>query len=339
MEIIDPQLFSTQLRLRYVDEEMAGITRVGRGRGFSFHAPDGTLLQGRDRERCVALAVPPAWQKVWICADADGHLQARGLDEAQRRQYRYHDRWTEGRRMANFDRLADIGPRLAGLRRRLDMLLTDESDPVRRATAAMIRLVDSGTARIGGSRSAREFKHYGVSTLRPEHVEVDGDNVTLLYPGKSGVQRHVEVTDPLLADVLARLEASSTGLFVVDNGQGPQRLAASDANALLAELSGGHLTCKDFRTWGGSSVALEAKVGGADDIRAVDAAAEALGNTRAVARSSYVHPGVLDADVAELTDVWSRSRSSKRYDRREQALLKLLDGRPSLLSQWLQDGD
>lgn len=134
-------------------------------------------------------------------------------------------------------------------------------------------------------------------------------------------------------------EASSTGLFVVDNGQGPQRLAASDANALLAELSGGHLTCKDFRTWGGSSVALEAKVGGADDIRAVDAAAEALGNTRAVARSSYVHPGVLDADVAELTDVWSRSRSSKRYDRREQALLKFPDGRPALLSQWLQDGD
>lgn len=133
MEITDPQLFSKQLRLRYVDEDTPGITRVGRGRGFSFHAPDGVLLQGADRQRCVALAVPPAWQEVWICPDADGHLQARGLDEAQRRQYRYHDRWTEGRRLANFDRLADIGPRLARVRRRLDTLLTDRTDPVRRA--------------------------------------------------------------------------------------------------------------------------------------------------------------------------------------------------------------
>lgn len=202
----------------------------------------------------------------------------------------------------------------------------------------MIRLVDSGTARIGGSRSAREFKHYGVSTLRPEHVDLDGDLVTLLYPGKSGVQRHVEVEDPLLADVLTQLEASSTQLFEVDNGIGPQRLMASDANALLAELSGGPLTCKDFRTWGGSAVALEARVAGADDIRAVDAAANVLGNTRAVACSSYVHPGVLVADVEELQDVWDRSRASKCYDRREQALLKFLDGRPFLLTRWLDEG-
>lgn len=338
MEIGDAELFSAQLRLRYVEEEMPGITRIARGRGFSFHGPDGRLLFGRERERCLKLAVPPAWREVWICPDADGHLQARGLDEAERRQYRYHDRWTEGRRLANFDRLARIGPRLGRLRRRLDVLLTDETDPVRRATAAMIRLVDAGTARIGGIRSAREFRHHGVSTLRNEHVDVDGDHITLLYPGKSGVERHVEVVDPLLADVLAQIEAASGHLFEVQGADGPQRLHASDANRLLAELSGGRLTCKDFRTWGGSAVALEARMEGADAVQAVDAAADALGNTRAVARSSYVHPDVIDADPAELGDVWRRSRSSRRYDRREQALAKFLAGRPPLLERWLDTG-
>jgi DNA topoisomerase-1 len=334
---VDPEPFSATLGLSYVTEDVAGIRRVRRGRGWSFHGPDGRLVDPAERDRCIALAVPPAWQEVWICPNPLGHLQASGVDEARRRQYRYHDLWTEGRRLANFDRLADIGARLDRLRRDLDRLLADDADPVRRATAAMVRLVDAGMARIGGARSARELGHHGVSTLQSDHVAIDGDHITLAYLGKSGVERRVEVEDPLVADVLAELEAGGDRLFDIRDGAATYALTAADANELLAELTGGTMTCKDFRTWGGSSVALAARIAGADEVAAVDAAAERLGNTRAVARSSYVHPDVLTLPVEELRDVWRRSRSSIRFDRRERALARLLADRPSLLGRWLEE--
>lgn len=335
MTAIDPESFSQALGLDHVSFEQPGVRRVRRGTGWSFVDPDGQLLQGEARERCLALAVPPAWQGVWICPDDRGHLQASGLDDAGRRQYRYHDRWTQGRRLANFDRLSGIAPRLAPLRRQLDGLLEDSTDPVRRATAAMVRLVDGGMARIGGTRSARELGHHGVSTLHAEHIAVDGDHITLLYPGKSGVEREVELDDPLVADVLADLELASDRLFEIHENGTTIRLSAADANELLAELTAGTMTCKDFRTWGGSSVALAARLEGADAVAAVDAAAERLGNTRAVARSSYVHPDVLEVGPDQLEEVWRRSRSSIRFDRRERALVKLLEDRPALLDRWL----
>ena len=335
MATSDPERFSLDLDLEYVTDDLPGIRRVRRGAGWSFHAADGALLAGDERERCLALAIPPAWEDVWICPSARGHLQASGLDDAGRRQYRYHDRWTQGRRLANFDRLSGMAPRLAPLRRRLDRMLEDTDDPVRRATAAMVRLVDGGMARIGGTRSARELGHHGVSTLQAEHLAVDGDHIELVYPGKSGVERHVELEDPLVADVLADLELGSDRLFEIRHDGAIVRLTAADANELLAELTAGTMTCKDFRTWGGSSVALAARLDGADDVAAVDAAAARLGNTRAVARSSYVHPDVLEAPMEEVAEVWGRSRSSIRFDRRERALAKLLEARPTLLSRWL----
>ncbi len=331
----ETETFCTRLRLAYVNADTPGIRRVRRGRGFSFHAPDDRLLSGEERDRCVALVIPPAWQQVWICVDVDGHLQASGTDAAGRQQYRYHERWTEGRRLANFDRLRAFPGRLAVLRRDLDRLLEDPTDPTRRASAAMVRMVDAGLARIGGDRSVQEHGHFGISTLRRDHVDVDGDHVTLVYTGKSGVDRRVEVEDPLLADVLAQMESASDDLFSLHEGGRITTLRAANANALLAELTAGSMTCKDFRTWGGSAVALNARIEGADAVAAVDAAAEKLGNTRAVARSSYVHPDVLSAPLAEVEAAWAGARSSVRFDRRERALARLLEKRPPLLDAWL----
>jgi DNA topoisomerase-1 len=231
-----------------------------------------------------------------------------------------------------------MAPRLLKVRAQLDRLLGDTSDPVRRANSAMVRLVDVGMARIGGARSAREAGHYGVSTLRSEHVAVDGDHVTLVFPGKSGVDQHVEIEDPLVAEVLADLEVANDDLFEIRVDDGVTTLRASHANELLAQLTSGTMTCKDFRTWGGSAVALEARVEGADAVAAVDAASEKLGNTRAVARSSYVHPDVLAAPLEELEAAWRSSRSSKRFDRRERALAQFLAKRRSLLQAWVDHG-
>lgn len=328
-----------QLGLRRTDWSMPGWRRRVRGRGFSYHDQEGRLLSDEDRARCAALVLPPAWREVWICPDPEGHLQASGVDAADRRQYRYHDRWVEGRRRRNLDRLGEVGARLGPVRRKLDEILGDDSDPVRRATAAMLRLVDGGLARIGGIRSAREMGHYGVSTLRREHVELDEHAITLSYPGKSGVEQQVVVDDPLLASVLGELELGSDQLFLIRNGDGTHQLTAADANELLAELSAGSLTCKDFRTWGGSAVALGARATGSDVIEAVDAVAAALGNTRAVARGSYIHPEVLEEDPTAILEAWRGSRSSTRYDRRERALLRLLEVTPPLLERWLTSGD
>lgn len=327
------------LALRRSDPSTPGWTRRRRGKGFSYHDADGRLLSGTDRQRCAALVLPPAWAQVWICPDPEGHLQASGVDGADRRQYRYHDRWIEGRRLANLDRMAAIGVQLGPLRRRLDQLVTDDRDPRRRATAAMVRLVDGGLARIGGTRSAREMGHYGISTLRRQHVELGPDEIVLHYPGKSGVEREVVIEDPLLANVLGELELGSDHLFVLRTDAGTHRLTAADANALLAELTGGGVTCKDFRTWGGTAVALGARAEGAGPVEAVDAAAEALGNTRAVARSSYVHPAVLEEDATVIRQAWRGARGSIRYDRRERALLRLLDRCPPLLDRWVASLD
>ncbi|CAN5290056.1 DNA topoisomerase IB [soil metagenome] len=326
-----------RLVLQRADPSQPGWTRRKRGKGFSYHDHAGRLLQGADRDRCASLVLPPAWSSIWICAEPEGHLQASGIDAADRRQYRYHEHWVEGRHLMNLDRLANVGKRLGPVRRRLDELLTDEDDPVRRATAAMIRMVDAGLARIGGSRSAREFGHYGVSTLRRKHVELGPDEIVLRFPGKSGVLQQVVVDDPLLAEVLGELELGSDHLFVIRGEDRSHRLTAADANELLAELSGATLTCKDFRTWGGTAVALEARATGASEIEAVDAVAAALGNTRAVARSSYVHPEVLAEDLGPVVDAWRGARASIRYDRRERALLRLLDATPSLFDRWVEE--
>ena len=331
--------FAERVGLRYADLEGEVLTRRRRGKGFSFHGPDGDVVGGEVRERLLALAIPPAWTEVEIHPDPEAHLQVRGRDDAGRLQYRYHPRWTEARRMANFDRMVDVGERLGPVRRRVaEIVATPATEPegrARRSCALMLAVVDGAMSRIGGMRSAREFEHFGVSTLRAEHVTVDGDVVHLAYPGKSGVDRDIELQDGELADALAQLvadvEDGTQRIFDVVAGDGRVHLTAEDANDLLRELSGGTMTCKDFRTWGASAVALEARQQGADEVDAVDRAAEALGNTRAVARSSYVHPTVLTAPAAMLDEVWSSSRGSVRHDRREQALVKLLDRTPSLL--------
>lgn len=323
--------FADRIGLATADPDEPGIARRPHGRGFTFRWPDGTVVRGEHRERCEALVLPPAWTEVWVCPDEDGHLQALGVDDAGRRQYRYHDRWTEARAAANFDRLAEVGRRLGDLRRGIVDDL-DSDDAHRRALAAMVGLMDRSLERVGNPGSYDEFGTRGISTLGPGNVDVSRRSVQLTFRGKGGIDHDVTVDDDELADAVAELRsAADEWLFEVDG----TALDASDANAYLDDHSAGFLDCKDLRTWGGSAAALSARADGVDaEPQIADAAADVLHNTRAVARSSYVHPAVFDAADDEVADAWKASRRSKWYGRGERALLHLLEERPPLLDEF-----
>lgn len=327
--------FAEAVGLAAADPSDPGIVRSRCGSGFTFRGPDGDVVRGEARKRCEDLVLPPAWTDVWICLDSDGHLQATGLDDAGRRQYRYHDRWTAARAAANFDRLHDVGERLAGVRKAIESDLAS-SDRESRALAAMVGLMDASLERVGNPGSVEEFGTRGISTLGPENVDVSRRSVRLSFRGKGGIDHDVTVEDPSLASVLDELVGSADDwVFTVDG----TALEAADANAYLDQHSAGRLDCKDLRTWGGSAAALTARVKGVDsEPRIADAAAAALNNTRAVARNSYVHPTVFEADEEAVEEAWRSSRRSKWYGRGERALLNLLADQPCLLDAHLVDG-
>lgn len=328
MPELSDDAFAEAIGLRRVDCDGPGIVRQRCGRGFTYRDERGEVVRGPDRERCEALVLPPAWEEVWICRHADGHVQATGIDEAGRRQYRYHDRWTEARSAAKFDHLEQVGRCLSGLRRRLDEDLASD-DPVRRSLAAMVKLLDSSLERIGNPSSVEEHGTRGISTLAPHNVDVSANRVRMSFRGKGQVDHDVTVDDRSVAAVLDELERrNDEWLFEI----GDRVLDAADANEYLDEHTAGRLDCKDLRTWGGSAAALDARARGVDDVPAViDAAADVLHNTRAVARSAYVHPTVLDASDEAVEEAWKRSRRSKWYGRGERALLNLLADQPKLL--------
>lgn len=330
---MEPDEFCAAIGLSCVDPAEPGITRSRWGRGFTYRWPDGTIVRGRHRDRCEALVIPPAWTDVWICSDADGHLQAVGTDDAGRRQYRYHDLWTEARNAEKFDRLVRVGERMANVRRAIECDL-EASDPVLRSLAAMVGLLDRTLERIGNPESVERFGTHGISTLAPRHVAVGPSSIRLRFRGKGGSEHATTVENRGLADVIAELEdPDGAWLFEIDG----TLLGAGDANDYLASHSGGVVGCKDVRTWGGSTAALAARIGERpSDPHIADAAAVALGNTRDVARGSYVHPAVFDVTDDEVERAWRASRRSRWYDREERALLKLLCAAPPLLDEYLR---
>lgn len=324
----DPAVLAPLIGLEHVPDDEPGLGRRRRGRGFSYSDASDAPLSADDIERVETLAIPPAWDAVWICPTPDGYLQATGVDEAGRKQYRYHERFRQFADERKFARLAYFGRAIVKVRKAAKAALDRPLGSREHAIAAAVTLIDRALLRVGNPDSTRRG-HYGATTLTVDHVGGD-DSLVLEYTAKSGQEREVVVDDDELADVLTDLAADADDeLFWFDDGpDGERRRAtAADINQFIAEHAGTAFSAKDFRTWGGSRTALEARAEGDPVLDAIDEAAEELGNTRAVARSSYVHPLVADAEQASISDVWSSSRSSKWLDRSESALIKLLNQR------------
>lgn len=319
--------------LRYVGDVEPGIRRRRCGRGFTYTRPDGTPADQGERDRIAALAVPPAWTDVWICPDARGHLQATGRDARGRKQYRYHPRWREVRDGAKFDRLAEFGDALPELRRTVEADLATAGLSHRKVAALVVALLDRTLIRVGNEEYRRQNGSFGLTTLRHDHVEVVGSTIDFAFVGKGGREHSTSVRDRRLARaVRACHELGGRELFTYRGEDGtPVRVDSADCNEYLAAVTGAGTTVKYFRTWGASVTALEALVdaedpiGDGDVLRAVDLAAERLGNTRAVCRRAYVHPLLTDdLDAPQVRDAWRGARSTPSMSRAERALLRLL---------------
>ena len=297
-------------RLRRSDCTGPGIRRVRRGRGFSYEEEDGTRVDEPEViERIAELAIPPAWTEVWICPQANGHIQATGFDAADRKQYLYHQRWREHRDRHKFERMLEFATRLPAMRKQLDEDLSLRGMQERRVLACVAKLLDLGFFRIGGERYAEENASYGLATMRRKHVEVKKDRVLFDFPAKSA-KRHVqEIADPTVLPTMRTLKNRRGGgqeIFAYRNGRGWSDVSSADINEYLKVLTGDEFTAKDFRTWNATVLAAVAVAEKAEDKMsktarkrvvndAVKQVAEYLNNTPAVCRSAYIDPRVFDS--------------------------------------------
>lgn len=296
-------------RLRRVDCSAPGITRRGRGRGFEYFGPDGEKITDPEViQRCKDIVIPPAWDDVWICLDPDGHLQAVGTDAAGRRQYRYHQEWRARRDAEKFDRMLGFARALPDLRRVCATHLSETDEPTRdRVRAGAVRLLDHGFFRIGGTPRSAEVESFGLTTIRKEHVRVEGETVEFDYPAKGGVQRLAAIVDPEVRELVATLCRRRSGgqeLLAWKTDGTWVDVTARDVNDFIKAHAGEDFSAKDFRTWNATVLAAVAVAvsGWAESktardkaiVRATKEVAHYLGNTPAVARSSYIDPRVFD---------------------------------------------
>jgi len=291
-----------------VTDSAPGITRERRGRGFCYRGPDGRVLRDRALiDRIRALAIPPAWESVWISTEQRGHLQATGRDARGRKQYRYHPLWREVRDAQKYARVVEFGQALPRIRRRIDADLSHRGLPREKVLAAVVRLLDTTLMRVGNSEYARLNESFGITTIRNRHASVEGRTVRFSFRGKSGQPHDVAVDDARLARVVRRcqqLPGQELFGYLGDDGEAHD-VSSDDVNDYLQQVAGTDFTAKDFRTWGGTVLAAEAlcQVGPAGSetdakrrvAEAVRIVASELRNTPAVCRACYIHPAVIEA--------------------------------------------
>ena len=310
-----PQSEEAPPGLVYVSDESPGITRRRRGDAFVYRLPDGKPLRDKAQiDRIRRLAIPPAYTDVWICPKPNGHLQATGRDARGRKQYRYHAEWRLARDADKFARMQEFGRVLPKIRRRVqrDLKRRVGDKPARESVlAAVVRLLDTTLVRIGNDEYARTNGSFGLTTLRNRHADVKGSTLRLRFKGKHGIVHDVTLDDPRVARIVRRCQAMpGQELFEYQDENGEVRCVGSaEVNAYLREAGGADFTAKDFRTWHATAHALElVKTPSAENGKRPSAkeilseVASRLGNTVAVCRKAYVHPGVLELALAAVRD-------------------------------------
>ena len=296
------------VRLRRSTPTQPGWTRRRAGKGFVYLDEEGARLAVSDSERCKALVIPPAWADVWICRWHNGHLQAVGTDEAERRQYLYHPEWRVQRDAAKHDRVLKVAARLPRAREVVAQHLAEPGMSRERALATAFRLLDLGFFRIGGETYAEQNGSYGLATISKDHVRIEDGSVVFEYTAKSGKERYVALAEQEVLDsvtALKRRRSGSEKLLAFRDGSRWRDVSSDDINEYVKTVVSGEVSAKDFRTWHATvlaAVALAVSTHAADSeskrrravARAMKEVSEYLGNTPAVCRASYVDPRVVD---------------------------------------------
>ena len=344
---VGPEVAAREAGLRYVSDQLPGIRRKRQGKGFGYVEQSGRALRDAEQlTRIRRLAIPPAYQDVWICPDPRGHIQATGRDARGRKQYRYHPRWRAVRDETKFTRMIAFSEVLPQVRTRVEKDLDLPALPKEKVLATVVRLLEWTCIRVGNEEYAKANKSFGLTTLKNQHVEIKGSTVRFEFRGKSGKVHSCDLSDRRLARIVQRCQAiPGQELFQYLDAEGQrQPINSEDVNEYIRGITGGDFTAKDFRTWTGTMLAAAAlrEIGAAEDAReakshflkAIDQVASQLNNTRAVCRKYYVHPMLFEAYTeGTLLNTYERELGrarAKGLEREEAAVLAILKARIKL---------
>jgi DNA topoisomerase-1 len=320
--------------LRHSSDSEPGYSRKRMGRYWAYFDGEKRITDRATIDRLNSVALPPAYKHAWFCKDPDGHLQATGIDDRGRKQYRYHPDFRAKAEASKFAGLAEFGKNLPKIRRKVDKDLAKRTLSRDKVVAAVIRLLDEEYLRVGNQAYAKENKSFGATTLLSRQVHDDGRKVKMRFKGKSGVMHEVSITDRTLRRVVRQLqELPGQQLFQYVNGDGnPHPVNSNEVNDYIREATGCDFTAKHFRTWGATVLAFEQMLDKAENARIsvntmIEPVAEALGNTVAMSRKAYVHPALIEAVKENPRDPLKgleRPRSRKWLSSCEVALIPFL---------------
>ncbi len=339
----DYEQAAAAVKLVYVKDVLPGITRIRRGKAFSYLYDKKPLKNEKELSRIKKLAIPPAWEAVWICPMENGHIQATGVDLRNRKQYRYHALWSTIRNETKFHRLLEFGKKLPALRLKLEEDFARKELSFEKVLAVLISVMERTYIRIGNNGYEKLYGSYGLTTLKDKHVSITGENLQFTFKGKKGIEHKISLRNKKLAKAVKDCrDIPGKELFQYHDSDGKRRTIDSGAvNSYIQSATGGDYTAKDFRTWAGSVHALQAFRSLADAVTetdkkrnvlaVLDTVSQKLGNTRTVCRKYYVHPGLvrlyeedkLKKYLKELDKIES-DETTPGLTSEEQVLMKIL---------------
>jgi len=327
-------------RLRHSSDSEPGYTRRKHGRYWQYFDESGARLTNREEiDRLNAIALPPAYEQAWFCRDANGHLQATGVDARGRKQYRYHADYRARRDKKKYTGTLEFGATLPKLRKKVAADLKKRALSRDAVLAAVVRLLDTEYLRVGNEQYARDNKSYGATTLRSRHVKRRGNKLMMRFTGKHGIVHEVPITDSNLKRIVSKcddLPGQHLFQYITERGEACP-VTSADVNDYIREASGGDFTAKNFRTWGASVIAFDHMLTAQENEKSkislktvLEPVAEALGNTPAISRKSYVHPKLIEAARERPRDPLGgleRPRGRKWLSSAEVGLLDFLAGK------------
>jgi DNA topoisomerase-1 len=345
----DYEKAATAAHLLYVSDRQPGITRLKKGKGFSYRFGGHLVREKQQLDRIRRLVIPPAWTEVWICSSEKGHIQATGLDLRRRKQYRYHALWNSLRNETKFHRLYEFGKSLPTLREKVETDLRGQGLTQEKVLATIVSLMERTYIRIGSNEYEKANGSYGLTTLKNKHVSISGDKIVFSFTGKKGIHHDITLRNKKLARTVSQCrDIPGKELFQYYAEDGTRKgIDSGMVNRYIQDCVGVDFTAKDFRTWAGSLHALRAfrAIGEAADaaecrkniVSALDTVSVQLGNTRTVCKKYYVHPGLIqlyednqlvkylrELDTAESASAPETTSPKSALTPEEEVLLKIL---------------
>jgi DNA topoisomerase-1 len=337
--IKDPSKSAQLASLVYVNDTMEGIVRIRKENGFEYRLKGKKLTDKKELERIRKLVIPPAWENVWICKKSNGHIQVTGIDAKKRKQYKYHENWSNLRNQTKFVHLKGFGEKLPQLRLQLEKDLGAKELTLEKVLALIISLMECTYIRIGNSSYEKLYGSYGLTTLKDQHVKIEGNKIRFVFKGKKGINHSVSINNKKLAKIVKQCrEIPGKELFQYYNGNNePHSVSSEHVNSYIRNVTGEDFTAKDFRTWAGCVHALHSLIGLGEAetateckenmIKTFDYVSAQLGNTRTVCKKYYVHPDIMEMYENKKLQKYLKiglEKNSPLWSHEEAILMKIL---------------